>query len=159
MNNLIKHLILFYIGFTSYITIETLFRGYSYALMGVIGAICFILIDKINDYISWDMDLLVQSIIGSAIATLFELIFGLLLLRFDIRMWDYSNNWMNYKGVICLKFSFLWILLSMVAIVFADCINYYILNSGDRPVYNVLKFIRVELPLKHRSCSEAINER
>lgn len=148
MNKFIKHITLFYIGFTSYITIETMFRGYSYALMGLIGAICFILIDKINDYVEWNVDLVIQSIIGSLIVTLFELVFGLLLLNFNIQMWDYSGYWMNYRGVISPMFSFLWVLLSMVAIIFADCINYYYLNNGDRPEYKLLKFIHIKFPLK-----------
>ena len=44
---LIKYLVLLYTGFTSYIAIECLFRGYSYALMGICGAIDFILISSI----------------------------------------------------------------------------------------------------------------
>ena len=71
-NNIIKYTTLFLVGMCVYITIEVFFRGYSYPLCGFMGAIDFILIDKINNKISWHMDLLLQGIIGS----------GIILLRF-----------------------------------------------------------------------------
>ena len=40
--------------------------------------------------------------------TLIELIGGLMVLRNNIRLWDYSNRWGNYKGVICPLFSAIW---------------------------------------------------
>ena len=27
---------------------------------------------------------------------------------FHVRLWDYSNEWMNYEGLICPKFSLFW---------------------------------------------------
>ena len=67
-----KNVILFTVGFCIYITIEVLFRGFSYPLMGVVGGITLILLDKINNKISWETDLTIQAIIGSVIVTLFE---------------------------------------------------------------------------------------
>jgi uncharacterized membrane protein len=43
----------------------------------------------------------------------------------DIVMWDYTNMPLNFDGVICVPFSLLWIGLSIVAVIVADCINYY----------------------------------
>lgn len=40
--------------------------------------------------------------------TIIELIGGLMALRNNIRLWDYSNRWGNYKGVICPLFSAIW---------------------------------------------------
>jgi uncharacterized membrane protein len=147
MNNITKYFILFYVGFTTYISIETLFRGYSFLLMGIVGAICFLMFDKINEYIPWKMDLFLQGTIGSCIVTGFELIIGLLLQFLNLNpMWDYSMEWMNYKGVICPLFSFIWIWLAIIGIIVADCINYYLLWNGDRPVYQLLKFIKIKFP-------------
>ena len=51
--------------------------------------------------------------IMSILMTLIELIAGELLLKFfNLRLWDYSNEKYNYKGFICLKFSFYWMLIS-----------------------------------------------
>lgn len=153
MSNKVKYIILFYVGFTTYITIECLFRGYSYPLMGFIGAICFILFDKINEYISWDLDIFLQGCIGSVIVTIFELAIGLILQYFNLQpMWNYSNMWLNYRGVICPLFSFLWIWLAIIAIIIADCINYYLLWNGDRPKYKLFKFIHFNFPERKCYC-------
>ena len=42
------------------------------------------------------------------IMTLIELIGGLIGLKNNIRLWDYSNQWGNYKGLICPLFSIIW---------------------------------------------------
>ena len=59
-----KNVILFIVGFCLYITIEVLFRGYSYPLMGVCAGLVVVVLDKINDHISWDIDVLLQCVIG-----------------------------------------------------------------------------------------------
>lgn len=40
---------------------------------------------------------------------LLELITGLIFLNLKVRLWDYTNYFCNYKGVICLPMSLLWI--------------------------------------------------
>lgn len=47
-------------------------------------------------------------LLTAAIATLFELIFGLLFDRLGVRLWSYRRFSFNYKGYICLWFSLLW---------------------------------------------------
>lgn len=43
------------------------------------------------------------------VMTLIELAGGLISLKvYHVRLWDYSGEWMNFKGVICPKFSFFW---------------------------------------------------
>lgn len=114
--------------------------------MGLCGGIAFVLIDRINNEISWDIDILIQGLIGSLIITFMEFVIGnLSLLGIVETMWDYSNVPLNYKGIICLPFSFVWLLLSIVAVILADCINYYILNEEEIPYYKlfgktILKF-------------------
>ena len=152
MSNSFKNIVLFYVGFTSYITIETLYRGYSYFLMGMVGAICFLILDKINEYFSWELDLFIQGLIGSFIVTFMELNIGLLLKIFDSTMWDYSSEWLNYEGVICPLYSLFWVFLSIVAIIVADCINYYILLDEEKPKYNFLKFIKINFPERKIKC-------
>ena len=40
--------------------------------------------------------------------TLIELIGGLIGLKNNVKLWDYSDRWMNYKGIICPLFSAIW---------------------------------------------------
>lgn len=153
MSNKIKYPILFYVGFCTYITIECLFRGYSYFLMGITGAICFLIFDKINEYIPWELDLFWQGCIGSGVVTLFELVIGLILKWLNLpSMWDYSNMWMNYNGIICPQFSGLWILLAIIGIILADSINYYLLWNGDRPIYKLFHFVNINFPKRRCYC-------
>lgn len=137
--NTIKTLILFFTGFCLYITIEVLFRGYSYPAMGICAGISILLLDQINNKISWDVDILWQGIIGSIIVTLFELIIGEYTKLSGLpAMWDYTNIPFNFDGVICLPFSLVWIVLSIIGIFIADAINYYIFDELPVPYYNLL---------------------
>lgn len=45
------------------------------------------------------------------IMTLIELIGGLMALKNNVRLWDYSKRWGNYKGVICPLFSAIWTMI------------------------------------------------
>ncbi len=136
---LYKNVILFTVGFCLYITIEVLFRGYSFPIMGVCAGLCMVIIDKINDYISWDVDILIQSSIGAILVTFMELIIGLVFKYTTLLpiMWDYSNIPFNYLGIICLPFSLIWVLLSFVGILVADSINYHVFNEKPVPYYKL----------------------
>lgn len=132
MKKINKTLVLFLFGFMAYVTLEVIYRGYSYPLMGLCGAITILLLDQINNKISWDVDILLQGVIGSLIITFFEFVIGELFLNGVLPvMWDYSNLFLNYKGIICLPFSLAWIGLSIVAVVIADAINYYLLDDEE----------------------------
>lgn len=140
-NNFLRKLALFIIGYCIYIAIEVTFRGYSYTEMGICGGILFLFIDLLNDKIfEYDTDLFFQGCVGSATITVVELIVGEIVRLFNFSpMWDYSNMWLNFDGVICLPFSLAWIGLSMVAVVLADCINYYVFRVGEVPHYYLFK--------------------
>lgn len=139
-NDAIKTLVLFTVGYYIYSIIEIVFRGYTYSLMGICAGLSILLLDKINDNISWDVDILLQGAIGSIIITSMELIVGNLMYAcpWIPIMWDYHNQWMNYNGIVCPLFSFLWLLLSIVAILVADAINYIVLKDNDTPYYVIL---------------------
>lgn len=140
MKIIIKNIILFAVGYCVYIAIEVTYRGFSYPLMGLCGGLALMIMDKINDYISWDIDVIIQGSIGSIIITFFELIIGEISLHTDFLpiMWDYSNVLLNFDGVICLPFSLIWIGLSIIGILVADTINYYIINIQPCPYYKCM---------------------
>ena len=140
MKIIIKNIILFAVGYCVYIAIEVTYRGFSYPLMGLCGGLALMIMDKINDYISWDVDIIIQGSIGSIIITFFELIIGEISLHTDFLpiMWDHSNVLLNYDGVICLPFSLIWIGLSIIGILVADTINYYIINIQPCPYYKCM---------------------
>lgn len=150
-NKLFKLLIMFFVGYFCYMGIEVMFRGYTYILMGITGGIAFVIIDKINNIFSFEMDMLLQCIIGSAIVTFFELIIGRTFQILNLPpMWDYTNLPFNYKGVICLPFSLLWVLLVFCVIILADSIEYYLFHEDPVPYYKL--FGKRFLTLPKRKC-------
>lgn len=51
----------------------------------------------------------VMIVMMSVTMTVIELLAGLLVLKIsNIRLWDYSDKWGNYKGLICPQFSLIW---------------------------------------------------
>ena len=139
-NKILKHYLpIFYIGATTYCTIEVWFRGYSYRLMSIVGGICFLLIAYLKEYMPWDTPMVFQMFVSAIIITMLEAISGNFALYFlGIRMWDYSNMWLPmYNDFVCPLFSFLWFLLSGIAIVLSDSIRYYWMHDGTRPRYNI----------------------
>lgn len=134
-----KSILLFLVGYCTYISIEVTYRNISYPIMGICGGLSILLLDKINDNISWNIDLCLQGLCGSALITFFELIIGEIALHTSLLpiMWDYSNVPLNFDGVICLPFSIVWFFLSVLAIFLADAINYYVLDEPQVPYYNL----------------------
>ena len=55
--------------------------------------------------------ILVILLMGAAM-TLIEFIGGLSFVNKPVKLWDYSDNWGNYKGIICPLFSFIWTMIS-----------------------------------------------
>lgn len=125
MKIIIKNILLFLVGYCAYIAIEVTFRGVSYPLMGICAGLAVIIIDKINDYISWDIDIILQ---------------GEISLRTELLpiMWNYSNVSLNFDGIVCVLFSLIWVGLSIIGILVADAINYYMLNIQPCLYYKCL---------------------
>jgi uncharacterized membrane protein len=146
-----KRLVLFIVGFCSYVTIEVLFRGYSYPLMGCCGGLLLLLLDPINDRMSWEVDLLLYGCIGSAIVTSMELFIGETIKCVGLTpMWDYSNLPLSYDGVICVPFSLIWVALSIVGIFLTDAINYYVFEDTTLPHYYI--FGKLLFVFKKKKC-------
>lgn len=57
--------------------------------------------------------------------TLIEFIGGLSFVNKPVKLWDYSDRWGNYKGIICPLFSFIW---TIIAALYYYLIAPYILN-------------------------------
>lgn len=58
--------------------------------------------------------LLYKVIIICSLMTFIELVTGLFFLKYyKVRLWDYSNMFLNYKGVVCPLFSVFWTILGL----------------------------------------------
>ena len=134
---ILKHAVLTLCGGCVYFLIEMAWRGHSHWTMAVLGGVCFVLIGDINEFIPWNMPLVLQGAIGSGIVTLLELVSGIILnLWLGLGIWDYSNMPFNFLGQICLPFSLLWVALSVVAVILDDWLRYWLFGE-DRPTYTL----------------------
>ncbi len=88
--------------------------------MFLVGGICFLLIGNI-DTLFPQMPLLLQSVLGACMVTGMELVSGLIINGLlELRVWDYSAMAYSFMGQVCLGYSFLWILVSFLAIFLDD---------------------------------------
>lgn len=138
LKQILKLCILALIGGITYVLIELAWRGYSHISMFILGALCFVLLGGINEFLPWELGFVWQMLIGAGIVTILELIVGIVVnVWLGLEVWDYSNLPFNFIGQICLPFSFAWTLLSGVAIVVDDYLRYWLFGE-EKPHYKIL---------------------
>lgn len=75
--------------------------------------LCFgTLIVMMTNY--YEMNALISITLICITMTLIELIGGLIFKKLGIMIWDYSEYFLNYKGVICPLFTFLWFVFGAI---------------------------------------------
>lgn len=135
VKSVLKYVALFLFGGVTYYLIEILWRGYSHWTMFILGGLCFVSVGLINNIFPWTMKLELQAYIGTIIITLLELIVGLIVnVMLNWSVWDYSDMPFNFLGQICLPFSLLWYVLSIVIILLDDYIRYKFFRE-QKPTY------------------------
>lgn len=132
-----KYLVLLLIGGSIYYMIEVLARGFSHWTMFLVGGICFILVGIINE-ITTKMPLVRQMLLSAIIITVIEFVSGCILnLWLGWNVWDYSDEFGNILGQICVKHSICWFLLSSIGIVLDDYIRYFLFGE-EKPKYTII---------------------
>ena len=67
----------------------------------------------------WDIFMIYKIILIIFFTTYIEFLTGYLALKFKkVRLWDYSEEFMNYEGLICPRFSFYWLVISLLCYYF-----------------------------------------
>ncbi|MBR7133285.1 MAG: hypothetical protein IKD04_07100 [Clostridia bacterium] len=109
-------LMLFSIGAVGYGLIELMWRGYTHWSMLGAGGICFMSFARIGERMK-NAGLVLKAAVGGTIVTAVELIFGIIFnIILKKNVWDYSKMPLNIGGQVCITYSFLWTLLSIVCI-------------------------------------------
>lgn len=81
------------------------------------------------------LSLLILFVVSMILMTLLELIGGLIFIKgMHIKLWDYSNEPFNYKGIICLRFSLMW---GLISILYYFLINPYMVHLVDLYMQNI----------------------
>lgn len=106
--------------------------------MLLLAIILSMVLERCGAEFPWDWSLTLQALICTVVITATELVAGLMLnVWLGLRIWDYSNLPMNFMGQICLWYSALWYVLSLVFIPVFDWLRYAV-KGGDRPRYSIL---------------------
>ena len=103
------------------------FKGFYLPLYGLGLVIC---------YLCYKLPILfiLKLLLAGILLTLIELICGVIFIKkYKIPLWDYSTNFGNYKGLICVKFSLIWFLLALV--------TFFIFSKLNVIIYPFLKII------------------
>lgn len=115
-----ENAILSIIGSSGYYALETLWRGFSHWTMAVAGGICFPLLYRMNKNLHHE-SFFKRCAFGSVIITVIEFITGCIVNRkLKWKVWDYSKQKFNILGQICPLFTFLWFLLCIPVLLFAN---------------------------------------
>ena len=124
MDPLFEYLFLFCVCATAGWCIEVVYRGFrhhkvvnpgfltgcSLPIYGIGGTILYFLSGlKLRALPNEFLRVAVILLLAVLVMTLIELVGGWIAVQFfHIRLWDYSHEWMNFKGLICPKFSLFW---------------------------------------------------
>lgn len=112
-----KGITLFTAGGTIYSLLELLWRRRTHYSMFLAGGTVLCIIEFLRKKLDlFARKKLIQAIIGSVLITAVELVFGLIFNR-KKNVWDYSAKLFNYKGQICLKYSLLWGIITLPAVI------------------------------------------
>ncbi len=132
-----KYIFLAWFGGSAYVTMEVFARARSHWSMFVLAAVVFISVGMLNELFSWETSLVWQVLIGVAVATLAELLTGLVVnVWLGWGVWDYSKMPGNLWGQICPQFTALWVPLILLAIVLDDVIRWRFFGE-EQPRYRV----------------------
>lgn len=136
----LKYSALWLVGGVIYYIIELIGRGHSHWTMFILGGLCFIALDSINEIIPWGMPFILQMLIGSIIITALELITGLIVnVALDWDVWDYSKMPFNFMGQICLTFSVIWFFIAPLGIVLGDFLRWDWFDE-EKPRYTFVRW-------------------
>lgn len=87
-------------------------------------------------------------LIGLVVCTILEYIASIVMEKvFKSVFWDYSKEFLNFQGRICLKYAIIWGVLSLFLIYVLDVINVLVIISFARPLADVILWILVALTL------------
>ena len=115
-DNLLLYTVLFLVGGCLYSTVEIVYRQHTHISMFFAGGICLTLIAA-TDYLTPRLRFLFKALLCGLVITAVELVFGLIFnVLLGLNVWNYSGEPLNLFGQICLPFTFIWVLISVPAL-------------------------------------------
>ena len=130
---IIKYVVLFVIGGLVYCGIELMWRERTHISSFIMGGTAILIVGGLNEGYDWDMPVWYQMLLSSLFITAMEYVVGINF-NADYHIWDYRELWLNVDGQICLGYSLLWGLLSLVGILLDDFIR-WVFFGEEKPKY------------------------
>lgn len=136
ISNIIEKIILWMTGGLFYFYMEIAFRNYSHYSMIICGGLCFLIVGMIGDYIMDKESNILKAIslimfFGSLTITTLELLTGIIVNVFlELDVWDYTSMKYNVYGQICLGYTLIWSLLSLLCVFVANTIKAFIFEKN-----------------------------
>lgn len=139
MLKIIKHFLKFFTLFIAggliYCLIEIIYRGRTHWTSFIMGGVALCMAGALNEIRCFDMSLIIQMTTSGIIITIMEFFVGIYF-NSDYSIWDYRDMPFNVDGQVCLGFSLIWCLLSLVAIILDDFIRWKFFNE-EKPEYKI----------------------
>lgn len=113
-------------GAILYFMLEIMVRGYSHVSMFLCGGTALVILDMIwirlkRSRIKKYAKIFIIMFAGTNVITLLEYITGLIVnIKYGLEVWNYSELKYNYRGQICLMYSVIWALMSIVCVMISD---------------------------------------
>lgn len=132
-----ENIILWLTGGLFYFYMEIAYRDYSHYSMIICGGCCFLIVGNIGKYILNKKFNIFKSIVlimffGSLTITSLEFITGIIVnLILKKRVWNYSVMKYNVFGQICLVYSALWALMSLLCVYVLNIIRIMIFEKNE----------------------------
>ena len=132
INKIIENTVLWMTGGLLYFYLEIAFRNYSHYSMIVCGGFCFVIVGTIGKYIlETESDILkavaLIMFFGALVITTLELFTGIIVnLKLNMGVWDYSSMKYNVYGQICLTYTMIWALLSLLCVFVSNTIKKFL---------------------------------
>ena len=138
LKRVIKYTVLFIAFSALYVWIEIMFRNRSDRSMLALSGVLGVTLGLLNNIISWSMGLVQQGLIGGVlIVTPMEYFVGKFLVNQDLSIWNYNNMPWNIDGQICLPFTLIWCIISVIVVVLDDYLRYFIFDE-EKPHYKIM---------------------
>jgi len=117
--------------------------------MFVLAAGGGILVGQLNNHFSYEMDFLLQCLIGGVAISIGEGIIGHIF-NVNYSCWDYRTLPLSFwDSQINFFFSLIWsFLLCPIAIFIDDILDYYAFKSDERPCYKLFGKVLFHMPLR-----------
>ena len=115
MGKIGEYAVVYSVGGVGYTIVEILWRGYSHWTMALTGGMCLLFI-YMNEVRHNTAPMWKRCLADCLIITLLELSVGFVVnMLLGWQVWDYSDQFMNLFGQVCVLYSFFWYLLGIPA--------------------------------------------